>query len=229
MQAEVLRHRVAWPKFWLGWWAQTPGHPANREASPLRRIGWRVGAGWGRHGESGSEADGRVSRRVSAGWETRSESGSDVGGDQSSQSSMDSEVWRQGLEDSVPPAAPPPLSGNHGQMQSESDAQMQSESDAPEWPEWPVQQHPTGSLLHRGFLLQQSRSVTAVNTSNHSEVQLPHPADLIRHLGPSPDPSPSRPCRGCGEHSCDQYPACVRAMWEGYLLGQPPCKFGRAE
>ena len=170
VQAEVLRHRVAWPKFWLGWWAQTPGHPANREASPLRRIGWRVGAGWGRHGESGSEADGRASGRVGAGWETRSESGSDVGGDQSSQSSMDSEMWRQGLEDSVPPAAPLPVSGNHGQ------------------------------------------------------VQLPHPADLIRQQAPSL----LVPCRGCGEHSCDQYPACVRAMFAD-LLGQPPCKFWRAE
>lgn len=111
----------------------------------------------------------------------------------------------------------------------ETYSESASESDGPEWPEWPVQQHPTGFRGHRDEhdptpTDLQSRSITPVHTSNHCEVQLPRPADLIKPVMASP--SASAPC-ACGETGCQEYPDCINFL--SGLLSQPPAKRMRSE
>ena len=109
----------------------------------------------------------------------------------------------------------------------ETYSERSSESDGPEWPEWPVP--PTMFRGHRDehdltHTDLQSRSITPVQTSNHSEVQLPRPADLIKKVRASP--SASTPC-ACGETGCQEYPDCIDFLSD--LLSQPPAKSMRAE
>ena len=111
----------------------------------------------------------------------------------------------------------------------ETYSESASESDGPEWPEWPVQQHPTVFDRQRGDhgatpTDLQSRSITPVHTSNHCEVQLPRPADLIKPVMASP--SASAPC-ACGETGCQEYPDCINFL--SGLLSQPPAKRMRSE
>ena len=53
VQREVLKHRVAWGKFWMHWW---------RKLAPVEET--TSASGWETHSASGSESDGYSNNRV---------------------------------------------------------------------------------------------------------------------------------------------------------------------